>query len=294
MWRHGVLDRTCSQSTHMMPFDLRKDRMVIFSDLHRGSGHSTDDFQASAPTYTRALEHYAQHGFTLTLLGDAEELWKESPGAVIKAHAHKTLALEREFHSAGKYVRVWGNHDDAWRSPGAVRKWLQPALGAPIEAHEVVRLRVSEHNRHLGEFTLLHGHQGTLDSDRAAAISRRFVRWVWYPLQRLTGMRQPGAAHDAHVADIPNNHEAALGAWAVRSSRRAVISGHTHRTAFGLHPWLPCYFNTGHCCGTDGTIHGIEIADGFLRLINWSATDGRTERTVVRSLGVRELMLRLS
>lgn len=37
----------------------------------------------------------------------------------------------------------------------------------------------------------------------------------------------------------------------------------------------PSYFNTGCCCFSDGDITGIEIADGCIRLIKWSAAKSR-------------------
>ena len=37
----------------------------------------------------------------------------------------------------------------------------------------------------------------------------------------------------------------------------------------------PFYFNTGCCYFSAGDITGIEIADGFIRLIKWSEVKGR-------------------
>jgi len=37
----------------------------------------------------------------------------------------------------------------------------------------------------------------------------------------------------------------------------------------------PSYFNSGCCCYSDGDITGIEISDGCIRLIKWSAMKGR-------------------
>ena len=37
----------------------------------------------------------------------------------------------------------------------------------------------------------------------------------------------------------------------------------------------PTYFNTGCCCFSDGDITGIEIAEGCIRLVKWSAQKGR-------------------
>jgi hypothetical protein len=37
----------------------------------------------------------------------------------------------------------------------------------------------------------------------------------------------------------------------------------------------PTYFNTGCCCFANGSITGIEIADGQIRLIKWNQDEGR-------------------
>ena len=46
----------------------------------------------------------------------------------------------------------------------------------------------------------------------------------------------------------------------------------------------PSYFNTGCCCFSDGDITGIEISDGYIRLIKWSEAKGR-EVLEERALG---------
>ena len=43
----------------------------------------------------------------------------------------------------------------------------------------------------------------------------------------------------------------------------------------------PSYFNTGCCCFNDGDISGIEIEDGFIRLIKWEQEDGVSKRKVL-------------
>lgn len=48
----------------------------------------------------------------------------------------------------------------------------------------------------------------------------------------------------------------------------------------------PTYFNTGCCCFSDGDITGIEIADGCIRLIKWSAAKGRE---VLEEMGLEEV-----
>jgi hypothetical protein len=43
----------------------------------------------------------------------------------------------------------------------------------------------------------------------------------------------------------------------------------------------PTYFNSGCCCYNDGDITGIEIADGFIRLVKWESKSGPAKRMVL-------------
>jgi hypothetical protein len=43
----------------------------------------------------------------------------------------------------------------------------------------------------------------------------------------------------------------------------------------------PTYFNSGCCCFNDGDITGIEIENGYLRLIKWSAKGNVSKRQVL-------------
>jgi hypothetical protein len=52
----------------------------------------------------------------------------------------------------------------------------------------------------------------------------------------------------------------------------------------------PSYYNSGCCCFEDGTITGLEIADGFIRLVRWTYIDGIPTRKVAEE----ESLLRLS
>ena len=81
----------------------------------------------------------------------------------------------------------------------------------------------------MGELFLLHGHQGTLESDRWSWLSRFFVRHVWRPFQRLTGfsLNTPSEDWDLRLA-----HNIALYSWAERQRKLVLIAGHTHRPVF--------------------------------------------------------------
>ena len=55
----------------------------------------------------------------------------------------------------------------------------------------------------------------------------------------------------------------------------------------------PTYFNSGCCCFDDGTITGIEISGGFIRLIKWSLVEGKPERSVAEEESLKSLAVKL-
>lgn len=54
--------------------------------------------------------------------------------------------------------------------------------------------------------------------------------------------------------------------------------------------YMPSYFNTGCCCYSDRSITGIELAEGFIRLVRWSDRGGTSQREVVEELPLTALV----
>ncbi|NIM51589.1 MAG: hypothetical protein GTN62_12240 [Gemmatimonadales bacterium] len=201
-------------------------RYIIFSDHHKGQRDGADDFARCERAYIGALKHYNREGYTLIVLGDAEELWECRPKAVMRAYAN-ILKLERQFHPQ-RYVRVYGNHDDEWERPRRVNKHLGKIFG-PLDVSDGLCFRVQNGDRDLGLMLLVHGHQGTLFSDRLAGIAKLVVRFIWRTIQRLTRLPSTTPAKDACLRD---DHDAAMYDWAAKQDGLVLIAGHTHRPVF--------------------------------------------------------------
>ncbi len=206
--------------------DAMTDRFVVFSDHHKGQRDGADDFHRCEAAYLGALDYYWSERFTLIALGDAEELWENRVEPVLDAYAN-VLEFERRFHP-DRYIKVWGNHDDEWESPRRVRKHL-PRLFGQIEVQEGVRFTVRKHDADLGTLILLHGHQGTLFSDRLAGLAKLAVRFVWRTIQRLARFSSTTPATDACLRD---EHDRAMYRWARQKPELVLIAGHTHRPVF--------------------------------------------------------------
>jgi hypothetical protein len=292
-------------------------RIVIFSDQHKGRRDGADDFLRCEPAYCAALAWYFEQGYALYVLGDVEELWENDPEPVLapKTGYPEVLELEAEFHRAGRYERFFGNHDDLWSHAGPVAEHLHDRFPG-LRVREALKLRLARPGAPDGTVVLVHGHQGTADSDRWRLPSRLFVRFAWRPIQRKSGYTGVTPARDY---TLRAKHDLAMSAWAgAHPDKPVLITGHTHRpvfwdstprsvpppeareedaadrradrefaaarqrnrpTAFTLP--TPCYFNTGCCCFGDGDVTGLELADGELRLVRWPQDDGTPRRKVL-------------
>src|SRR5215210_1042646 len=216
-------------NTEQLSQDLDTTRLVVFSDHHKGARDAADDFRRCEPAYNAALAHYLELGHTLFVLGDAEELWECSPSEVLDAYPD-TLELEPEFLRAGRYQRFWGNHDDPWRYPRQVKRHIH-SLFPGLEIREALKLNIKSEGSQLGVLFLVHGHQGTLESDRLSWLSRLPVRYLWRPLQRRLNVATATPASDWELRE---RHDAAMFEWArAHPAKPVLFAGHTHRPVFG-------------------------------------------------------------
>lgn len=204
-------------------------KFIIFSDQHRGARNGADDFQRSERAYNAALAYYNELGYTLIALGDVEELWEERPGRVLENYVN-SLELEVKFHQDGRYIRIFGNHDDIWQQTSTVEKYLQPIFGEQtLSVRESLKILVQSDGQTIGEFFLTHGHQGSLESDYLTKFSRFWVRNLWRPFQRLTKIRLNTPASDWKLRKTTN---IAMHNWAKQQNNLVLITGHTHYPVF--------------------------------------------------------------
>lgn len=221
-----VYDRVENNKVSLEP---EKDKIIIFSDHHRGVRDGADDFLRCEKAYNAALGYYLEAGYTLIILGDAEDLWECRPGPVIKAYKD-TLSLEAEFLRQKRYYRIYGNHDDQWARSGTIDKYLKPEI--TTKSTSVLRGMILVHTP-TEKMLLVHGHQGTFDSDQLAPVSKFFVRYVWRNIQRLLKIKSTTPAKGASLASA---HDMAMYNWALNKCKNneklILIAGHTHLPVF--------------------------------------------------------------
>jgi UDP-2,3-diacylglucosamine pyrophosphatase LpxH len=225
---HALTKVFDDHETEEQEVDLETARLVVLSDHHKGERDGADDFRGCEPAYAAALAYYLEEGFRLFALGDVEELWESTAKKVLASYPD-ILELEGQFYAQGRYERFWGNHDLQWSQPSQVAKHLTRFYPG-LQMREALRLRVVRGGEPLGLVFLVHGHQGTLDSDRWAWLSRPVVRYVWAPLQRKLNMR---STQPSRNFQLRQRHDVAMYSWArSHAAKPVLIAGHTHRPVF--------------------------------------------------------------
>ena len=69
------------------------DKLIFFSDCHRGDKSFADDFARNENIYFHALSHYYKQGFSYFELGDGDELWENRSFETI-LYAHKNVYMK--------------------------------------------------------------------------------------------------------------------------------------------------------------------------------------------------------
>ena len=210
---------------NIIAIDFGKDRLVLFSDHHKGDASSADDFRKNAELYTLALSFYKNEGFSLIVLGDNEELWENQYERILNKYRN---IIQQEIEMAletpqGKKIRLWGNHDK------------EVSLKRFKKRSQKRKDNILAHVEHreglcLGEgIFLIHGHQGRFFDDRAWKLSRFAVKLIWKTVQKLFHIGSDGPAENFKIRD---DLELNYYLWA-KTKRVLLICGHTHRAIFG-------------------------------------------------------------
>jgi predicted phosphodiesterase len=299
--------------------DASQDKIIIFSDQHKGTRDNADDFRNAEQNYLAALQYYYEKEFQFTSLGDCEELWKDTPEKVMAKNGN-CFAAEKKFEERNHYIRIFGNHDLEWKYKLQQNIFLKPVFGQTLKVYEGVLFKTTYNHEPYSIF-LAHGHQGDLRSD-GNPYSAWVVANIWTPIQRYL---QISINTPATSFELTDKHNIIMHEWSSTQKNLIFISGHTHKPVFASMDHIdrltkqlqhsqkvndassivfvqqelekrkteyagkqqiitnakPSYFNSGCCCFEDGDITGIEIADGFIRLIKWHEENGKPQRAVL-------------
>ncbi len=300
-------------------FAAEKGKVIILSDQHRGTRDGSDDFAVCEPCYLAALDYYDQEKFYFINLGDCEELWENTIFGIVK-HNQSVFGRERLFIDRNSYCKVFGNHDLFWDNDPLSVTYLKKIYGTAVPIYTGVVMRVGLTTGTEIDIFCTHGHQGDRQSDGNAFSKwfvsyiwgplqslleintnnpstndhlktlHNSYMYEWSAGQKnvllVTGhTHQPVFNSMTHLERLYYNLENARNAGNTDAIQKieSEIPRRQREYDFVHHPlrgMKPSYFNSGCCCFDDGTITGIEISSGHIRLIKWSLINGKPKRVV--------------
>lgn len=279
--------------------DASTDKIIIFSDQHKGNRDRADDFANNELNYLNALDFYKQQNFSFINLGDSEELWKYTTEEVLNNN-EKAFAAEAAFQP-NNYYKTFGNHDIIWKNKIDSERLLKKYFAMPLPVYEGILIKTIIGTETLTIFCT-HGHQGDKMSDNNG-FSTWLVAHIWAPVQRYLQINVNTPSKDDRLR---NKHNKLMHEWSSNRKNLLLVTGHTHKPVFASGKYAvktshkieevgggslkPSYFNTGCCCFNDGDITGIEIADGHIRLIKWFDENGRPARKVLEEISLAQLL----
>jgi predicted phosphodiesterase len=288
-----------NKKTTTLNFNAASDSFIIFSDQHKGNKDRADDFAKSEANYVAALQYYQQQCFTFISLGDTEEIWKYKPEEVMPQN-EIAFRAEAAFQIDNKYYRTFGNHDIIWKNKWDVERLLKPYFKMPLAVKEAIVLKTKIDDEFLNIFCT-HGHQGDKLSDNNV-VSTWLVAHIWAPIQRYLQINVNTPSKDD---TLRNKHNKFMYEWSSSKKNLLLVTGHTHKPVFASgkysnHPsnkindietlLKPTYYNTGCCCFSDGDITGIEIAEGFIRLVKWYDEGNNTKRIILEEQNLEHIL----
>ena len=312
----------------LFPFDPSSQSLIIFSDEHKGTRNGSDDFAVCEKNYLAALDYYNDRNFYYINLGDCEELWENTIFGLMKHNEH-VFEKEKLFVRRKAYFKIFGNHDLFWDNDPLASLYLKKMYDEAIKIYTGMVLRLSFPGSNHIDIFCTHGHQGDAQSDGNAFSKwfvsyvwgplqslleintntpsnndnlktlHNLYMYNWSAAQDniilITGhTHQPVFRSLTHLERLYLNLEEAQS----KSDKDAIakieaeIPRRKKEYDFvnnSFQHMKPSYFNSGCCCFDDGTITGIEIADGFIRLIKWSYVNKIPTRIVAEETSLAGL-----
>ncbi len=300
-------------------------RYVFLSDLHMGNGSSRDDLAANrALLETLLADWYLKRDYTLILNGDVEDLNK-FPLSRIRSAWPRVLELIGRFAERGQLRKIVGNHDYdlllereyPWHlyeglvyrygkhrlfvfhghqasslyvrfdffSAFMVRWFLRPLHIPNVVVSKDSRRRFRTEKQIYRAARALGVAVVTGHTHRPLFESLSKYDTIRLSLERL--LEEYLDADEAQRSGI----EAQIRMYRdeLRALASAGVKKRKNQSLYGSDPFLiPCIFNSGCATGKHG-INTLEIADGVISLVYWTALANPRPYLVSEALDRTEL-----
>lgn len=217
------LDHLWKNDPDVITMETRGKKYALISDLHLGDGKKADNFAHNKKILETALDKYFAENYELILLGDIEEFWQFDLDTITDTYNNSIYRILRKF-GENRVHRIFGNHDKEWGS-----------LEDPSRNHQIQRsnaaeaIKMKDVNGNTRIF-LVHGHQGSIESDKTCWFSKFFVK-ISTPFEALAHTLGLIKDPSATKSQVMKDYEKIVYGWA-KNEKVIIICGHSHRAIF--------------------------------------------------------------
>ena len=226
---------------------------LFLSDLHFNRGNGADD--ANDQAILHCLQDCKAQGIkSIILNGDIFEGWEAYWQEIVRyCQTNPTrqaiFVILLDYHSKGALSYIKGNH-----CPDEVQELLT-ALGfeniKPLDSL-LIEFYGNQGKQLRSKFFVIHGHQADGLNYYYPAIPKFFVKWLWTPIQNLTGLKW-GWATPATSKNKQNKIDKIMLRWCNSNNLHTII-GHTHQPQLNSK-----YYNIGCGVFSNESITAIEL-----------------------------------
>lgn len=226
-----------------------------------------------------AEKKFLEHNNYVKIFGNHDLFWDNDPlawlqlkniyGEKVKVYEGavlKTLIRKKDTGSELTIFLTHGHQGDANSDGNWFSKFFVARIWAPLQAY----LRINPN---------------TPAYDAVKKTLHNQIMYEWSAVQRnsllITGhTHQPVFASLTHLERLYKEYQLADTSKdenRIKELATEIRKREKQFTAVSVDymTMKPSYYNTGCCCFSDGDITGIEIADGFIRLVKWSKRNNR-------------------
>lgn len=190
-------------------------KYVIYSDWHLGDGDKGDRFRNNTGVVIESLKFYRENGFTVILNGDIDDYHRFDSNIIRDAYGENLFEELKKYEAAGKFFRIFGNHDIEW-------SLADPITGIGMSALEAIKL---------GDHVLItHGHQAEEWYEKDLQLVR-----VGTTLKRVKESLFGKLGGQFAFTQLPNKKDKIYADWA-KKNKTVFIGGHTHNPVFESRP----------------------------------------------------------
>jgi len=129
-----------------------------------------------------------------------------------------------------RVIRLFGNHDIEWGS------FDDPATEKEVRSEVADEAVILTGANGKNDFFLVHGHQGSVESDKNSWISRAAVRAyrLIEPIAVHLGIGDHGSATKSQIC---KDYERIMHSWATKNNI-SIVCGHSHRAIFASRSYI--------------------------------------------------------